>query len=300
MKNKERVLLTGGSGFLGSRILKLLLQNDFFVVLLMSPKGNLDKIKEMIGNNRLNIINREEIDLEKLFSDRAIDYIVHTATCYGRNNESEEVIQDVNVDLPFSLLEQAIKNKVKAFINADTFFREDMGLKEGERLYVSTKKSFLRKAKEKIAGTELKFVNLILQQIYGPADRPEKFVPAMMRRLQADSEIQLTPGEQKRDFVYVEDAASAFLSAILSVDKLDQTEEFEIGAGKSYTIKFIVELIKNLLSSQTRLKWGALPYRDNEIMDSSANIEANQKIGWRAKIGLKEGMQKTVNYYQSL
>jgi len=155
----------------------------------------------------------------------------------------------------------------------------------------------LRNAMDKDSG--VKFVNLKLEQMYGPADNENKFIPIMIKRLKSGEKIGLTEGEQKRDFVYVKDVANAFLLVLEHFDELAKFEEFEIGRGKSCSIKEVMKILKAELKSESILDWGAMPYRKNELMDSYAKIDNNKKIGWYAEVALDDGLQKTIEYYNN-
>ena len=148
---------------------------------------------------------------------------------------------------------------------------------------------------EIVKGGSLKFINMRIEQMYGPEDREEKFVMSILKSfLMKEPSLDLTRGEQKRDFVYVDDVAAAFIKAVENYDALKIFEEFGVGFGKSITIKSAVLKIKELTKSDTILKWGALPYRKNEIMDSKAAVKANKKIGWEPKVSFDDGLRLTI------
>lgn len=293
------VLLTGGTGFLGSYILKMLLENGHGVVLLKRKDSNLSRINELLKNTRLKLFDVEN-GLAACFRDNKIDFILHTATCYGRDDERSAEIIKTNLSLPLELLEFGRRHGCQGFINADTFFNEQLGLKPKERIYVKTKKYFVHLAQEIVPAAGFKFVNLIIEHMYGPNDSAKKFVPFIVGEILKNSEVPLTRGEQKRDFIFVEDVARAFVLVLNNFDRLGRWEEFGVGTGLSVTIKDFVERIKDRSKSEAKLKWGALPYRENEIMDSFADVSANQKIGWKAEISLEDGIDKTLSFYKIL
>lgn len=298
MKKKETILLTGGTGFLGSFVLKLLLKGEFKVIVLKRTNSDTYRINDFLKLEDLVLVDHNQCQEDKIFIDYQPEYIIHTATCYGRNGESDAEIIDANLNLPLRLLQAGKDNGLKGFLNTDTFFTEKMILEKGEQEYARTKKEFLREAKEEIKNSKLKFINLKLQQMYGLVDNPKKFIPMMIGRLKSNEDIPLTPGEQRRDFVYVEDVARAFVSVLDHFDELEMFEEFEIGTGQSYSIKYVLFFLKKELKSGSQLDWGALPYRENELMDSFANINNNQKINWQAKVDLSKGLRKTIEYYK--
>ncbi len=107
--------------------------------------------------------------------------------------------------------------------------------------------------------------------------------------------ISLTRGEQKRDFIHVLDVASAVLSIIENRAALScGFNAFEVGTGHSTSIKEVVSLIQSLAKSSTRLEFGALDYRENEIMESFADLRALSRIGWQPSVDLFSGIEGLV------
>lgn len=296
---QKKILLTGGTGFLGSCIAKKMLDQGFLVFLLKRKKSDLHRIGNLLENKNLIILDREKNkELDRIFKD-GIDFVVHVATSYGRDGEPATEIIKANLIFPLELLELAVKHKVPGFMNADTFFNENIGLSDRELLYVKTKKDFLNIAKNIIKGSDIKLANLKIEQMYGPDDNPKKFIPFVIRNLLSDKDINLTKGEQKRDFVFVDDVADAFLSVADNFEKIGQFDEFGIGAGRSFPIKKVVAKLKKELASDSHLAWGALPYRENEMMDSRADILNNKKIKWKPLHGLDCGLELTADFYRS-
>ncbi len=293
VNSKKTVLITGGTGFLGSRIVKLFLEDDQYKLIILKRKNSkLAKINKFVLQNKPEFIDIEDGSLAEIFQKENIDFIIHTATCYGRNKEADQDIYHVNYDLPKNLLGLGIKNGLKAFINADTFFNEKIKFTGNESAYVKSKKEFLENAKKVTKDSKTKLINLVIFQMYGPDDHDHKFIPFIIKKLRAGKSIDLTPGEQKRDFIYVDDVAQAFASVIKNIDSLENFGQFEIGSGHSKSIKKVVEVLKREIKSKSNLNWGALPYRENEIMNSVADIKNNTKTNWKAKTSLDDGLQK--------
>lgn len=293
----RRVLITGGSGFLGSAVTALFLEQGFDVILLVRKSSSLHRLESFKDNKKLNILFSED-GIDRCFS-RPIDYIIHLATCFGRNKDSVADVVFANLYLPILLLEKAISTGCRGFYNADTFFDRKLGLAPREKSYIYTKKTFLEIAKDLLFKTDLKFINMKIEQLYGPSDNENKFVPSIIRQLvSGQPDIDLTKGEQKRDFIFVQDAAKAFLYAVLRFENLDRWEDFGIGTGKSISIKKAVLFLKKLTGSNANLRWGKIPLRKNEIMDSKAATKNNKKFGWKAETSWQKGLNEAVVFFR--
>lgn len=296
----QTVLLTGATGFLGSRILEKLAGEGYTVIALTRPTSSFSRVEHLRDHPRIIWVDISSVSVDDLFMAHTVDAIIHTATAYGRNNESVSDILTANLLFPITLLEQGISHGVHAFINADTFFQEDMAFEGNEGWYVKTKKDFLGYAKRMVASTSAAFVNLTLFQMYGPRDASHKFIPFVIQEFLRDvPHLPLTPGEQTRDFVYVDDVADAFLSTIRHLPELSHDESFDIGSGEEQSIREVVEALQTLTGAKTTLGWGEKPYRTNEIMHSCADIAHNTRIGWQARTSLHDGLSETVSFYRT-
>ena len=126
MKKLQTILLTGVTGFLGSHLLKSLVSNGFNVIILKRSTSNTWRIEGLIENCVCYDVDIQPI--EKAFEDHNIDIVLHTACCYGRNNESVVEIVDSNLILGLQVLDACIKFQTKYFLNTDTLLERDLNI----------------------------------------------------------------------------------------------------------------------------------------------------------------------------
>ena len=92
--------------------------------------------------------------------------------------------------------------------------------------------------------------------MYGKNDKPEKFIPYLVNSFKKNETINLTEGNQKKDFIHVKDVSEAFrLILDHNLKNSGSSEIFEIGSGKSYSIKYIVYKLKKILGSQSEVRF---------------------------------------------
>jgi nucleoside-diphosphate-sugar epimerase len=198
----KTILITGINGFLGSHLAKAL-SAEYNVIGLEYSYLNLSRISD--SNFKVYLVN--DVFSEKIFTEQTIDIILHTATFYGKNNEDFITMFDANLFSPFNLLDKAIRHGCQLFLNTDTVLDRFVST------YALTKRQFqewlyLRK-------NEIKVMNIQLEHFYGPGASTSNFITLMINKLKNNEpEIDLTLGEQKRNFVYIDDVVNAYLTLI--------------------------------------------------------------------------------------
>ncbi|PQA90539.1 Nucleoside-diphosphate-sugar epimerase [Chryseobacterium piscicola] len=271
----SNILLTGASGFLGSHILKELLQKKYNVVILKREESNLYRI-ENLKNFSVFTLKKDYSNFNELFTHFKIDTIIHLATEYGRNLSFSKVLE-ANVLLPIKLLEASNKTHLKLFVNTDSFFSKFSDYQYLQP-YIKTKKIFLDYLKDI---EDVKVINLQLEHIYGEFDSDSKFITSVMKQMINNVEnIELSAGEQKRDFVYVADVVSAYMKILEKENELPFFETFEVGTGHSLSVREFVEKMYSTTKSESNLLFGKLTTRINEIQDSKANNLSLKNLGW--------------------
>lgn len=289
------ILITGATGFLGSHLVRGLCKAKHRVVILKRSYSDCWRISDLMPS--LTVFNTDQIDLSIAFQEQSIDAVIHTATSYGRGNEPFSDIVESNQTFPLRLLEKAASFQVGTFINTDTF--SSAHLTESNLFgYHLSKRHFLEWAKHIARIRQIRVLNVRLEHLYGPHDSDSKFTNYVMKScLKQVPELLLTPGEQKRDFIYVDDAVSAYLTLLQmsGVSNCSCFGEYELGSGKAVSIRAFVELVKETMRSSTVLRFGALPYRDGEIMFSQANNQTLRNLGWKCNVSLVDGIRSVLD-----
>ncbi|MEI6167171.1 MAG: NAD(P)-dependent oxidoreductase [bacterium] len=288
----KHILMTGLTGYLGSRLARRF---------VMDPTIKLSALKRSFSDihpiadivDRITCYDVDRVPPRTAFENDHVNLVIHCATNYGRHHESRSSIVDANLVLPLTLLEASVEHGVKAFINTDTML--DKGISD----YSLSKKQFNDWLQ--VYGTELLAVNVALEHFFGPGDDPSKFVSCVVRELiKGVDRIPLTPGEQCRDFVFIDDVVSAFEHVVNYVNNRDPLakgyEAFEVGRGVSVSVKDFLLLMRDISgNNKTKLDFGALPYRPNEVMSVKADISKVSALGWSPKVALPDALQRTID-----
>jgi nucleoside-diphosphate-sugar epimerase len=201
----KRIVLTGATGFLGSHLAAALVAQGFEVIGLKRRSSSLQRLVRILP--QLTLVDVESADFDAIFRDYGkVDAIIHTATSYGRNNESVTEIFTANTEYPLRLLDAGSRAGVHAFMNTDTILDKYLNL------YAFSKNQLLEWGRFFALHKKITFWNLRLEHFYGAGDDPTKFTAQIIDScLSNEPEIQLTLGEQRRDFIYIDDVVAAYL-----------------------------------------------------------------------------------------
>lgn len=278
------ILLTGATGFLGSHLLEGLLEKNYKVIILKRSFSNCWRIDEFLS--QVASYDIDKVCLESVFEENSINAVIHTATCYGRNGENNLEIFNSNVSFSMQLLECARIFRVESFFNTDSFFNTESFKCNYLNSYTLSKKHFADWGKNYSSSFGVQFVNMKLQHVYGPKDDESKFVGWFIKQLREEvTEIKLTDGTQRRDFVYVKDVVESFLLLLMKYKELSSYEEFQIGTGQSIQVKdFLLQIVgayeqKMCRPIKTNLIFGAIPMREGEPSEIIADILNLKKLG---------------------
>jgi CDP-paratose synthetase len=292
MKNSFDFFVTGGTGFLGSSIVSELLNRKFKIACLVRQKINLKRLAKFKG--QIEIVELKSLDFEDFFKKNSIRVIIHCATNYGRSENNPIETIEANLMLPLKILFSAAKNDVEVFINTDTILDKRIN-------YYSLSKSQFSDWFKNYA-SNMKCFNVALEHFYGPGDDPSKFVTWVIKELLTNIDhIDLTLGEQKRDFIYIDDVVSAFMAIIDNENQFKKGfHQFEVGTNNLIKIRELVNIIKNVCNNKvTLLNFGRLSYRDGEIMESKVDLSQLKNLGWTSKVSLNQGLENTIAAYKN-
>jgi dTDP-glucose 4,6-dehydratase len=134
-------------------------------------------------------------------------------------------------------------------------------------------------------------------QVYGPGQPHQSLIPATIRAALSGEDFPMTPGEQERDFVYVQDVVDGMLATVEAAG-IEGTS-LDLGTGIGHTVRNVVERIWQLMDAEGRVQSGALSYRSGEATRLVADADRTAQLtGWRATTSLEKGLHATIRSLQ--
>ena len=133
--------------------------------------------------------------------------------------------------------------------------------------------------------------------VYGPGQLPDKLIPQAILAALENRSFPMTSGKQTREFTYIDDIVDGYLKAAVTPAAVGET--INLGTGTSIAVLEVVQLIQKLTNSRMSLEIGALPSRPSEIMDYRCdNSKARNILSWTPEVSLEDGLKKTIAWYR--
>ncbi len=298
-----RILITGATGYIGSRLAQHLANSGGYQVSALDTNsadfGSIKTVCPAVSCHR--IISSSYESIERAIRDARPDIVTHLAAATNITHQPEQVAAIIEANVLFGtlLVEAMVNNGIGALVNTGTFweYMDATNIYRPLNLYASTKRAFQNILKYYQDDHGLRVVTLRLQGVYGPNDPRPKIFALFKKSIDASEPVALSPGEQIMDMVYIDDITSAFTKAIqyLYADKQADSIELSIGSGESHSLKQIATIYEECCGQSLNVTWGGRRYRDREVMLSVADIKpAQERLGWQAQYTLRKGIQKLV------
>jgi len=302
-----KILMTGGAGFIGSNVVDAYIEKGYEVVVIDDlSSGKRENLNKKARFYKLDICDR---GLEQVFKEEGIDIVNHHAAQVDVRKSIADPTFDarINIEGSLNILENCRKYKIKKVIFASSggvIYGECGNMPPNEDSPVSPLSPYgvskyaverYLASYERIYG--LKYTALRYGNVYGPRQDPygEAGVVAIFSgKMLANEEVNIFgDGEQLRDYVYVEDVVRANILCLENGDN----EIFNIGTGKATSVNRLFSEMRKLTHYTRKpvFKSG----RPGELIRSSLDVgKANQKLGWKAKVDLREGLEKAIDFFK--
>ncbi len=216
----------------------------------------------------------------------------------------EKIIR-VNIEGTKNLLEASRDIPYKCFINTGS--SSEYGYKNNPMKETDSCNPVSYYAATKLASTNIckifaeinnkPIVTLRLFSVFGPYEEPSRFIPTIMKSLIRGEKIKITSGNQRRDFVYIDDVSDAYLQA-LTLGRKIKGEVCNIGTGEEYSNDKIVKNLFYVTKNKTEIKKGEYPKRTWDTPHWKADVlHAKKILGWKSKYTLDMGLTKTYSWF---
>lgn len=303
------ILVLGGSGFIGANLLRTLLahRDDAFGTTSQFEAWRLEEVPE---RNKLVVDLLVDADMEAMLREIKPRTIFNCVSYGGYSFETDfNLIYQTNFNLTVKILHLLEPHNVSCYVHSGSSSEYgDNSAAPGEAALPAPNSDY---AVSKVACANLLHyfgrkkglpcANLRLYSVYGPYEDSSRLIPTLLRHGTEGRYPDFVNPSISRDFVYIDDVVEAFVATALNLKEEDYGASFNIGSGRKTTIAEIAELAGEMFRIAEPPDFSSMPDRIWDISDWYANPEqAWLRLGWQAGTPLREGLERTLAWYQGV
>ena len=306
MTATRTALVAGATGFVGSAVARRLLADGWRVVAPVRRQSTgRHRLSGLSGLDVIEVGGYTPDELRPAFAARP-DVVFNLASAGVAGGTDPDEIVAGNVTLALKLLRAAGEAGVKRFVHTGSCF-EYAAVPAGQRMsesspavpwsvYGAAKLASVHLARTTAVMFKVPLVVLRLFGVFGPGEAPRRLVPYLVDRLRRGEAVDLTPGTQVRDLLYIDDAADAFVMAAEAPTLGDDGQMYNVCSGVPVAVRQVGDTVARLLNAPPELlRWGAIPPRTEEppwIVGDGERFRS--ATGWQPKFDLDAGLKATI------
>ena len=300
----KKALVTGATGFIGSRLVKELIDNNIEVIALVR---DVEKAKDVLGDS-VEAIEYHSYEYDALMvGNHHIDAFYHLAwEGVAPEKKNDRVLQVKNIDLAMEMLEYAKSIGAKRFIATGTVaeyaFCEDImdvnAKQTPNDLYGAAKTASHYMLETWARNIDMPFNWVVIPSTYGEGRRDNNILTYTIKSLLKREKPSYGYLTQMWDFLYVGEVARALY---LIGQKGIEGKTYAIGSGDYRPLREYVEVIRDTIDTDLELGIGEIPSMSDKAFSSCVSIsELNKDTGFIPQVTFEEGIKKTIEYYRMI
>ena len=301
--DKKKLLVVGGTGFIGTHLVKEALTRGFQVSVISNNDKSLTDRFDDVEYLLIDISHQE--NLFNQLKDKSFHYVINLGGYIDHANyfDGGDKVFDIHFNGTKNLVNCINKNDLISFVqigSSDEYGNNIAPQSEHLRELPISTYSFAKTAAthflQMLNRTEdFPVIILRLFLVYGPGQDHNRFIPQVIQGCLRDKQFPVSQGEQLRDFCYVSDIVN---SIFLSIDNSEvYGEVINIASGNQISIKEVIIMIQNIIGLGNP-KFGKIFYREGENMSLYADIsKANNLLNWTPLVTFEEGIKRTIDSF---
>ena len=304
----KKILVTGGAGFIGSHLVNKLVDLKSKVTVTVKYNSIIDNQRLINVWNKIHVIESDLRNTDSVLSlkNKKFDYIFHLAAYNHVGDSFTHISETINSNLfsTINLLEHGPFYKKFIHMGSSEIYgsQKRIPFNTSEMPNPMSPYAIGKYSSElySILKNKIDKRNLICLRpfnTFGPFQSEKAIIPEIIIKCLMGKPVLTTPGDQTREFNYVENIIEAMLLTSSKLKNFDSP--INIGSNKPIKIKNLVKKIHLLTNSKSKLQIGKINYRHNEIWKMQAdNKFITNKIKWKPKVSFDQGLKISINWYR--
>ncbi len=265
MISGRRILMTGGTGFIGGHLARRLIADGNEVHVIVQPG-----MEQVPAGAIAHLHDGTMEGMSSIVSAVVPDVTFHLASIFLANHSADQVDSLVTSNILFGtqLLEAMAVAGCTRLVNTGTGWQHFGGAEyDPVNLYAATKQAFEDIARYYVV-RGVSTTTLALYDTYGPHDPRPKVLPLLIRAAQTGEPLDLSPGEQLLHLVYIDDIIEAFVTAAAALDGGSEAaiRRYSITAQPPLALRELAAAVERVAGRTIDARWGERPYRDREVL----------------------------------
>ena len=288
-------IITGATGYIGSHVTRHLLSRGWEVAIVAQSNFGYSNIEDIKSQIEIFEYDGDIMTLIDFFKRRDADVVMHLAAAVITDYTPAQipVLIRSNIEFGTEILEAMKHSATRLFIGTGSYWQNyNSDSYNPVDLYAATKEAFEKILQFYVDAFGFRAITLRLFDVYGEDDRRPKLWNLLRNIAGTDKSIDLSPGDQLLDMVYVKDVAEAYKASydLMSQDISITNAVFSVSTGKLRSLKEIVTLFQHILKQEIKCSWGAREYKRREVMKPCENYL--KLPNWKPRTSLEEGFRK--------
>lgn len=293
----KKVLITGGTGFIGRNVVNELIKKGYEIHSLVYPPFAPEQ--NNLFQYEMDLMNSEAV--KSFLEKHKFENLIHLAWYVGPKCH----VHNFNIDwtiATLNLVKLFVENGGKCFVGAGTiseyeykygYLLEDETSTDPQTLYGNSKNAIFNIAKVycKQNGCDFKWPRIF--NLYGPNEKSQRLMPTVINSCLKNEDVKVSDCLKYQDYLHVEDTASG----IVTVFESDILGAVNICSNKPVQLRYIVNKIAELTDFKGKILWGAIPaaFGDEIVV---GNNEKLKSIGWAPKYDIEKGLKQTIAWWK--
>lgn len=293
----KKVLITGGTGFIGQNVVDELLKRGWEIHSMVYP----DLLEDINGVTQYKINLLDYNAVEDFFKKHSFENLIHLAWYVGKGCHGSNMNLDwINASL--HILKCFSENDGKRFTGAGTnseyeykygYLCEDSTPTDPQTMYGNCKNAFYNIAKVYCKQNGISFKWPRIFNLYGPSEKPQRLMPSVINSCLKGEDVLVSDCLKYQDYLHVKDTARG----IVKVFESNFEGAINICSAQPVQLRTIVEKIAQITNFKGKICWGAIPaaFGDEIVV---GNNEKLKSLGWEQQYSLEEGLKETIEWWK--